>query len=121
MSFTGALTGLLWGGLVRVFLLHHVTWSINSICHVFGTRPFESHDEARNNPVMALIGFGEGWHNAHHAFPASARHGLRWWELDTSWIVIRTLSLFGLARDIKLPSAKQMARRQRRKERALVA
>jgi len=117
MSFTGALLGLLWGGLVRVFVLHHVTWSINSICHVFGTRPFESHDEARNNPVMALLGFGEGWHNAHHAFPASARHGLRWWEVDGSWIVIRTLSLLGLARDIKVPSATQMARRLRRPER----
>jgi stearoyl-CoA desaturase (Delta-9 desaturase) len=114
MSFTGALTGLLWGGLVRVFLLHHVTWSINSICHVFGTRPFESHDEARNNPVMALLGFGEGWHNAHHAFPASARHGLRWWEFDQSWIVIRLLSLLGLARDIKLPTPTQIARRTRR-------
>ena len=120
MSFTGALLGLLWGGLVRVFVLHHVTWSINSICHVFGTRPFESHDEARNNAVMALLGFGEGWHNAHHAFPASARHGLRWWELDGSWLVIRTLSLMGLARDIKLPSPTQMARRMRRPQKAAV-
>jgi stearoyl-CoA desaturase (Delta-9 desaturase) len=113
MSLTGALTGFLWGGLARIFLLHHVTWSINSICHVFGTRPFESHDEARNNPVMALLGFGEGWHNAHHAFPASARHGLRWWEFDSSWVVIKTLSLVGLARDIKLPSPTQLARRTR--------
>ncbi len=121
MSFAGALTGFLWGGLVRIFLLHHVTWSINSICHVFGTRPFESHDEARNNPVMAVIGFGEGWHNGHHAFPASARHGLRWWEVDTSWIVIRTLSLLGLARDIKLPSPTQIARRVRRPRRAMAA
>ncbi len=120
MSIGGALTGFLWGGLVRIFLLHHVTWSINSICHVFGTRPFESHDEARNNAVMALLGFGEGWHNAHHAFPASARHGLRWWEFDSSWIVIRTLSLIGLARDIKLPSPAQLARR-RRDRRALAA
>jgi stearoyl-CoA desaturase (Delta-9 desaturase) len=114
MSFAGALTGFLWGGLVRVFLLHHVTWSINSICHVFGTRPFESHDESRNNAVMAVLGFGEGWHNAHHAFPASARHGLRWWELDVSWLVIRTLAVLRLARDIKLPSPSQLARRTRR-------
>jgi stearoyl-CoA desaturase (Delta-9 desaturase) len=114
MSFAGALTGFLWGGLVRIFLLHHVTWSINSICHVFGTRPFDSHDESRNNAAMALLGFGEGWHNAHHAFPASARHGLRWWELDISWLVIRTLAAFKLVRDIKLPTPSQLARRTRR-------
>jgi stearoyl-CoA desaturase (delta-9 desaturase) len=112
-SFAGAVSALLWAGLVRVFVLHHVTWSINSICHVYGTRPFESHDEARNNPVMALLGFGEGWHNGHHAFPASARHGLRWWELDISWLVIRTLSAVGLARDVKTPSPTQLARRTR--------
>ncbi|MTV27123.1 acyl-CoA desaturase [Nitriliruptoraceae bacterium ZYF776] len=112
-SVGGAVSGLVWGGLVRVFLLHHVTWSINSICHVFGTRPFTSHDEARNNPVMALLGFGEGWHNAHHAFPASARHGLRWWEFDSSWLVIRTLASMKLARDVKLPTATQLARRTR--------
>jgi stearoyl-CoA desaturase (Delta-9 desaturase) len=114
MSLAGAFTGFLWGGLVRIFLLHHVTWSINSICHVFGSRPFDSHDESRNNPIMALLGFGEGWHNAHHAFPASARHGLRWWELDISWLVIRTLAALKLARDIKLPSPSQLARRTRR-------
>jgi stearoyl-CoA desaturase (Delta-9 desaturase) len=64
---------------------------------------------------MALLAFGEGWHNAHHAFPASARHGLRWWEFDASWLVIRTLGAFGLARDIKTPSARQLARRTRSK------
>ena len=115
-TWAGALSGLLWGGLVRVFVLHHVTWSINSICHVFGTRPFESHDEARNNPVMAMLGFGEGWHNGHHAFPASARHGLRWWELDISWLVIRGLSLVGLASNVKTPTARQLERRTRSKQ-----
>jgi len=114
MSFAGALTGFLWGGLVRIFLLHHVTWSINSICHVFGTRPWAAHDESRNNPVMALLGFGEGWHNGHHAFPASARHGLRWWEFDISWIVIRSMQVLRLAKDIKLPSPAQLQRRTRR-------
>jgi stearoyl-CoA desaturase (Delta-9 desaturase) len=112
MSFAGALSGLLWGGLVRVLLLHHVTWSINSICHVFGTKPFEAHDESRNNPIMALLAFGEGWHNAHHAFPASARHGLRWWEFDASWIVIRSLAAVRLVRDVKLPTPTQMQRRR---------
>jgi stearoyl-CoA desaturase (Delta-9 desaturase) len=114
-SIAGAFSGLLWGGLVRVFVLHHVTWSINSICHVFGTRPFESHDEARNNPVMALLSFGEGWHNGHHAFPASARHGMRWWELDLSWLVIRGLALVGLASNIKTPTERQLERRTRTK------
>jgi stearoyl-CoA desaturase (Delta-9 desaturase) len=114
-TWAGAASALLWAGFVRVFVLHHVTWSINSICHVFGTRPFESHDEARNNPVMALLGFGEGWHNAHHAFPASARHGLRWWEFDASWLVIKGLSAVGLARDIKVPTPRQLERRTRGK------
>ena len=118
MSFWGAVSAAVWGGLVRMFLLHHVTWAINSICHFYGTRPFESRDEARNNPIMALLAFGEGWHNAHHAFPASARHGLRWWEFDASWITIRTMQLVGLARDIKLPSANQLDRKRRRADRA---
>lgn len=111
MSLWGAVTAFLWGSLVRIALLHHVTWSINSICHFYGTRPFKSHDESRNNPVMGLLAFGEGWHNAHHAFPASARHGLRWWEFDISWVVIRTLELTRLARNVKLPSANQLARK----------
>ncbi len=119
MSWAGALSGLLWGGLVRVLLLHHVTWSINSICHVFGTKPFNAHDESRNNPIMALLAFGEGWHNAHHAFPASARHGLRWWEFDISWVVIRGLSLVKLARDVKLPTPAQLQRRRASRASAL--
>jgi stearoyl-CoA desaturase (Delta-9 desaturase) len=114
-SLVGAVSAFVWAGLIRVFVLHHVTWSINSICHVYGTRPFESHDEARNNPVMALLGFGEGWHNGHHAFPASARHGLRWWEFDASWLVIKGLSLVGLARDVKTPTPTQLERRTRRR------
>jgi hypothetical protein len=113
LSVMGAVSGLLWGGLIRIFLLHHVTWSINSICHTFGTRPFDSRDESRNNVFMALLGFGEGWHNGHHAFPASARHGLRWWEIDLSWLVIKFLALVRLARDIKVPSPAQLARRTR--------
>ncbi len=110
-SLSAALTGLIWGGLVRVFLLHHVTWSINSICHFFGTQPFENDDESRNNLGMALLAFGEGWHNGHHAFPASARHGLRWWEIDFSWMTIRTLELVGLARKVKTPTEDQLARK----------
>ncbi len=112
MSLAGALTAFVWGTLVRVFLLHHVTWSINSICHFYGTRPFASRDEARNNPWLSLLSFGESWHNAHHAFPASARHGLRWWEFDPSWVTIRTMQLLGIARNIKLPSPSQLARKK---------
>lgn len=112
MSWQGAVTGLIWGGLVRVFLLHHVTWSINSICHFYGTQPFKARDESRNNPWLSLLSFGESWHNAHHAFPASARHGLRWWEIDVSWLTIKGMDIVGLARNVKLPSENQMARKR---------
>ena len=80
----GALTGLLWGGLVRIFLVHHVTWSVNSVCHFLGSRRFEVDDESRNVFWLALPSLGEAWHHNHHAFPRSARHGLRRWELDPS-------------------------------------
>ncbi|WP_428940970.1 acyl-CoA desaturase [Fontivita pretiosa] len=103
LSWSGALMGLLWGGLVRIFLVHHVTWSINSVCHLWGTRPFETHDHSRNNLVFGIVGMGEGWHNNHHAFPASARHGLRWWQIDFSYYLIRLMSIVGLAWDIRLP------------------
>lgn len=112
MSVTGALTAFVWGSLIRIWLLHHVTWSINSICHFYGTRPFASRDESRNNIFLSLLSFGESWHNAHHAFPASARHGLRWWEFDASWVTIRLMSFVGMARNIKLPTASQLARKK---------
>ena len=80
LSWTGVLLGFLWGGLVRVFLVHHVTWSINSVCHLWGTRPFRNRDENRNNPIFGVLALGEGWYNNHHTFPTSARHGLRWWR-----------------------------------------
>jgi stearoyl-CoA desaturase (delta-9 desaturase) len=104
MSWTGVFLGALWGGVVRVFLVHHLTWSINSICHIWGSRPFESRDESRNNVIFGIIGLGEGWHNNHHAFPTSARHGLRWWQVDVSYLVIRLMGLVGLARNIKVPA-----------------
>ena len=113
MSWTGALLGFIWGGLVRVFLVHHVTWSINSVCHVWGTRPFRSHDESRNNPIFGVIGLGEGWHNNHHAFPTSARHGLRWWEFDASYLIIRAMELCGLAWRVKVPSAAALSAKLR--------
>jgi stearoyl-CoA desaturase (delta-9 desaturase) len=97
-DITGALTGLLWGGFVRIFLLHHVTWSINSICHFFGSRRFATEDRSTNVFWLALPSFGEAWHHNHHAFPRSADHGLARWErfLDPSALVIRALERAGL-------------------------
>lgn len=103
LSWTGVLLGFIWGGLVRILLVHHVTWSVNSVCHIWGTRPFRTHDESRNNPVFGVLALGEGWHNNHHAFPNSARHGLGWWQFDASYLVIRAMALVGLAREVRLP------------------
>jgi stearoyl-CoA desaturase (delta-9 desaturase) len=105
MSWMGALLGFFWGGLARIFLVHHVTWSVNSICHLWGSRPFCGDDESRNNPIVGVLAMGEGWHNNHHAFPNSARHGLWWWQLDFSYLIIRLLELLGLAWDVKVPAA----------------
>jgi len=94
------LTGLLWGGAVRMFVLHHATYSINSLCHMFGRQPFNTKDESRNLGWIALLTFGEGWHNNHHAFPTSAIHGLRRWQFDPSAILIWALEKLGLAWDV---------------------
>jgi stearoyl-CoA desaturase (delta-9 desaturase) len=103
-TWTGALFGLVWGGLARIFLIHHVTWSVNSVCHLWGKQPFRSGDYSRNNVVFGVLALGEGWHNNHHAFPTSARHGLRWWQIDLSYWVIRALALLGLAWNVRLPA-----------------
>ena len=99
-TIDAALTALLWAGVVRMFVLHHVTYSVNSLCHMFGGRPFATKDESRNFLPVALLSFGEGWHNNHHAFPTSAKHGLRWWQLDPSAMLIAALEKVGLARDV---------------------
>jgi stearoyl-CoA desaturase (delta-9 desaturase) len=99
-TIAGGLTALLWGGVVRMFLLHHATFSINSLCHFFGRRRFVTHDESRNLSWLALPTLGEAWHNNHHAFPTSARHGLRWWQLDPSAWLIAALARAGLAWDV---------------------
>ena len=112
-TWTGALLGVLWGGLVRLFFVHHVTWSVNSVCHVWGTQPFRSHDESRNNAIVGVLAFGEGWHNNHHAFPTSARHGLKWWQIDTSYMVIKAMKWFGLARDVRIPDAQRINAKRR--------
>jgi stearoyl-CoA desaturase (Delta-9 desaturase) len=107
-SWLGFCRGLIWGGLVRTFLAHHVTWSINSICHTFGSAPYETDDLSKNNVVFGLLALGEGWHNNHHAFPTSARHGLAWWQLDVTYLLIRLLQVSRLAWDVKIPSARSL-------------
>jgi stearoyl-CoA desaturase (delta-9 desaturase) len=99
-TLAGGLTALLWGGLVRIFLLHHVTWSINSVCHFFGTRRFETDDHSTNVFWLALPSLGESWHHNHHAFPRSAVHGLRWWEIDVTGLIILAMKRVGLAYDV---------------------
>jgi stearoyl-CoA desaturase (delta-9 desaturase) len=101
-TLTAGLTALLWGGLVRIFLLHHVTFSINSICHFFGRRRFHTEDRSTNVFWLALLSFGESWHHNHHAFPRSASHGLRWWEVDVGALVIRAMRRLGLAWNVVL-------------------
>ncbi len=102
----GGWTGFLWGGLVRIFLVHHATFSVNSVCHTFGKREYETKDQSRNEWIVGLLTFGEGWHNNHHAFPRSAFHGLHWWQFDLSGYIIRALERLGLAEDVyRIPPA----------------
>jgi stearoyl-CoA desaturase (delta-9 desaturase) len=108
-SWNGFISGLIWGGIVRVFLMQHVTWSINSVCHVWGGREFHTSDHSTNNFPIAILSLGEGWHNNHHAFPTSARHGLRWWQLDASYGVIRLLQWLGLAWNVRVATASAAA------------
>ena len=103
-SLGTALSALLWAGLVRVFVLHHVTWSVNSLCHTFGRRPFTTNDDSTNLGVLAALSMGESWHNGHHAFPRSARHGLLAHQWDTSAWVIATLARLGWVRDVRTPT-----------------
>ena len=102
------------GGLVRIFFVHHVTWSVNSICHYYGSQPFESRDEARNNPWLAILSLGESWHNNHHAFPNSADNQLHWWQLDICGRFIRSLEAGRLAWNVKVPSPQLLEERRAR-------
>jgi stearoyl-CoA desaturase (delta-9 desaturase) len=103
-SLIGALTGFVWGGLARTFLVHHATWSLGSISHLYGRSPFPTRDQSTNNFWTALPTFGESWHNNHHAFPSSAYHGLKWWQIDLNAYVIRGMVLLGLAWSVKAPT-----------------
>ncbi|MBK6768961.1 MAG: acyl-CoA desaturase [Ardenticatenales bacterium] len=112
-SWSAAWMALVWGGFVRIFVTHHITWSVNSVCHVFGGRMFETKDVSRNNLIVGLLAFGEGWHNNHHAFPRSAFHGLRWWQIDASGYIIRAMESVGLASDVyRVPRERQELRRK---------
>jgi len=111
LSWKGAVTGLVWGGLVRLFFNHHVTWSVNSICHFFGKRPFTTSDQSTNNWVLALPSLGESWHHNHHVFPTSAFHGLSWRQVDPSGWVIAVWEKIGLVRNVRKPTTEQIGRK----------
>jgi stearoyl-CoA desaturase (delta-9 desaturase) len=110
-TVAGAATGLLWGGLVRIFFVHHITWSVNSVCHFFGTRRFDTDDRSTNVFWLALPSLGESWHHNHHAFPRSAVHGLRSWEIDPSALIIGTMEKLGLAWNVVRISPERQAQR----------
>lgn len=111
-SWKGAITGLIWGGLVRLFFNHHITWSVNSICHVFGRRPFTAADQSTNNWVLALPSLGEAWHHNHHVFPTSAFHGLGWRQVDLSGLTIAVWEKLHLVRNVRRPTAEQIGRKR---------
>jgi stearoyl-CoA desaturase (delta-9 desaturase) len=109
--------GLLWGGIVRIAVHNHTMFAVNSICHAFGSQPFQTGDESRNNRLIAVLAFGEGWHNNHHAFPSMAYHGMGS-RPDATGLVIRALERAGLAWDVHRPSAAAIERHRARRLRA---
>jgi len=106
----GGLPALVWGFAVRAVWVYHVTWFVNSACHCWGSQKYDTGDLSMNNWWVGILAWGEGWHNNHHAFEFSARHGLEWWQLDVTWMCIRAMQLVGLAKNVKLPSEAQKAR-----------
>jgi len=102
----GGFPALVWGGALRIAWLHHATWFVNSAAHLWGYQTYRTGDLSRNNWWVAIVAWGEGWHNNHHAFEFSARHGLAPHEFDITWQVIRFLNFLGLAKNIKLPTEK---------------
>ncbi|MCB1743119.1 MAG: acyl-CoA desaturase [Gammaproteobacteria bacterium] len=107
-TLEGAFVAFLWGGLVRIFLVNHASWCVGSVCHRFGTRPFDTRDNSANNYTVALLAFGEGLQNNHHAFPASYRHAVYWWQPDLSAWVICLMKYLGLAWALRAPSAQDV-------------
>lgn len=116
MSWWGVLTGFFWAGLVRVAVLHHVTWSVNSICHMIGDRPFKARDKSANFWPLAIVSFGESWHNSHHADPTGARHGVRRGQVDISARIIWVFEKLGWATNVRWPRPERLARKLRTPE-----
>ena len=116
MSWWGTLTGFFWASLVRVAALHHVTWSVNSICHMLGDRPFRARDKSANFWPLAIVSFGESWHNSHHADPTGARHGVRRGQLDISARIIWIFEKLGWATKVRWPKPERLARKLRTPE-----
>lgn len=101
-----AWSAFVWGGLIRIFLTSHVTWCVNSVCHILGGRMFNTTDKSRNNFIIGVLAMGEGWHNNHHAFPSSAFHGLRWWQIDFTAYAVRIFEKLGFVRHVvRIPDA----------------
>jgi sn-1 stearoyl-lipid 9-desaturase len=114
----GGWSWLVWGVFVRIVITYHITWLVNSAAHHSGYQSFRTGDKSTNNWWVAFLAWGEGWHNNHHAFPFSARHGLRWFEIDFTWWTIKVLAWMKLARDVKLPTPQMMQRMQLQPQRA---
>jgi len=112
-GWMGAAKGFLWGGMIRLFVVHHAFWSIGSIAHTFGTHPYRTKDHSGNSFLLAIPNFGEGWHNNHHAFPTSAFFGLEWWQLDIGGLVIRALHRLGGITDLVSPTPEQKVLKRR--------
>jgi len=108
----GGLPAVVWGYALRTACVWHATFAVNSVAHVWGGVAYETGDESRNNALVALLACGEGWHNNHHAFAYSARHGLEWWQLDVTWLLIRACQALGVATKVRLPSAAEKAKKR---------
>jgi stearoyl-CoA desaturase (Delta-9 desaturase) len=114
-SWSGALAGFLWGGLARICLVHHASWTVGSLSHMYGSQPFNTQDHSRNNAWLSLVTFGDSWQNNHHAFPSSALHGLKWWQLDPSGWVIKALWKAGIIWNVDIPASHLIEARQKRR------
>jgi stearoyl-CoA desaturase (delta-9 desaturase) len=107
-SWQGAVSCLLWGGFVRIFVLEHIIWAINSFLHMFGTKAYDSREHSHNGGIFALVSLGESWHNNHHAFPSSPNFGLSWYRLDPGYWLIKIFAALGLASELKVPSEERL-------------